>query len=442
MTNLWSLLCPKDTPVGLKPIYPMASVNQDITLYEGELEMEQETVRLSGKGVVQFQWLPRPGLRFFFDPSPENEHKPLLKDCTLHLLERNGHAKASVFGYDTAIDKGVYKVRGEVRDHEVGQNQDVTSILFHVVNFIDCIGSRVRTEEGWKTWSGRSVIEAGEWRITLDKIEEFSQTFEELEATGGFAITHVGKLERSDGNQFHPKEAEVLFEALFRYLSFCRGAWVAPVLPVGFAENGDRVWEKWRGWKIEGWRKVRSGFNSQSVDGLVKGFPGFYKRWQDKNWTMPLLLSIHWYVEANMTSGGVEGSIILAQTAFELLGWTHLVEERQELDKNGYEKLPAMEKLRRLLSICGIPAAEPSSLSRLNDAAKAQGNVWNDGPQAITEVRNALVHSNPAKSKKVFDEDRRIVHEVWNLSLWYLELILLRTFDYKGEYSSRVAADH
>jgi hypothetical protein len=138
----------------------------------------------------------------------------------------------------------------------------------------------------------------------------------------------------------------------------------------------------------------------------------------------------------------VEGSIILAQSAFELLGWTHLVEEKLALSDKGYENLAAMDKLRLLLSICGIPAAIPASLPRLSAAAKAKENQWKDGPQAITEVRNALVHSNPAKRKKMFNVRHMIVFEAWNLSLWYLELIMLKTFNYNANYSSRVAADH
>src|SRR5262245_42763446 len=89
-------LLPEDMPVGLKPIYPMASVKQEIILYEGDVELEQGTKRLSGKGVVQFRWLPRPGLQFSSDLSPKNQQRPELEDGTLHLLGINWHAKVSV----------------------------------------------------------------------------------------------------------------------------------------------------------------------------------------------------------------------------------------------------------------------------------------------------------------------------------------------------------
>jgi hypothetical protein len=439
MANPQNPFVPEDTPVGLKAIYPMASVNQSVKLYVGDLELEQGTKRLSGKGVVQFEWLPRPGLRFSLALASKNQHQPQLENGILHMLGINWHAKVSVLGYAVFSGKRRHNVTGSVDDFELGQGQNVAAILFHVTNFKNYFGLRVRDDEGTKTSPSRAVIEAGEWRITLDGIEESKRIFDELKDIGGFAITHVGKLERLDGKKFAAKTSEKVFDALFRYLSFCRGAWVAPILAVGFDENGDRVWEKWRGWKMERWKNVHNWFNDHSEEGLSKGFAGFYRLWQDEKWKEPLLLSNHWYVEANMSAGGVEGSIILAQSAFELLGWTHFVEEKMALSEKGYEGLSAMDKIRLLLSISGIPSIIPSSLSKLTAAAKAKENQWKDGPQAITEVRNALVHSNPTKRRKVFDEHHALVHESWRLSLWYLELILLKTFNYEGKYSNRTA---
>jgi hypothetical protein len=432
-------LLPDDMPVGIKPIYPMDTPNQPITLYTGTVELEQGTKKILGSGSVQYDWLPRPALRFALDLLPTNQQRPELEKCKLHLLEINWHADAAVFEYSASSKEGVSKVNGVVGEFELGQEQKVNHIIFHVPNFTNYRGQGVRDEKKRKTSTSRSVIEAGEWRITLDKIEDAKRLLDELDAIGGFAITHVGKLERRDGKNFAAKKSSHAFEVLFRYLSFCRGAWVAPILPVGFDEHGDRVWEQWRGWKIERWKKVDSWFNSHSDEGLSNGFPGFYEKWQDEKWKEPLLLSNHWYVEANMSAGGVEGSIILAQAAFELLGWTHLVDEKLALSDKGYEKLDAADKLRLLLTSCGIPAAIPTTLVKLTATARAKGNDWKDGPQALTEVRNALVHGNPARRKKIFDEHLALVHETWGLSLWYLELIILKLCGYKGNYSSRVA---
>ncbi|WP_041233024.1 hypothetical protein [Cylindrospermum stagnale] len=62
-----------------------------------------------------------------------------------------------------------------------------------------------------------------------------------------------------------------------------------------------------------------------------------------------------------------------------------------------------------------------------------------DGVQALTEIRNAIVHSNPKKRQKVLNRAFEEQREAYELGLWYLELILLNLFEYKGEYWNRIA---
>ena len=356
---------PADIPLCLRPVYETATVNHPITLYEGDISLEQESRTFTGSGRVLFEWLARPGLRFDVELPQDNMARLELASCTLHMLGTNRKATASVMGIAASSSKGVHEIKGMLEEFEVGRDEKLSFIIFHIVNFTDYLGRSVRDENRRKTWAGRSVIEVDPWRITLDKIEDAKKLFNELGAIGGYAITHVGKLERLDGKKFAAKLSAKVFEALFRYLSFCRGAWVAPILPIGFDENGDRTWERWRDWKIERWKHVPNWFNSHAEEGLSGGFPGFFERWQDENWTEALLLSNHWYVEANMSAGGVEGGIILAQSAIEVLGWTHLVAEKSALSEKGYEKLDAVDKLRLLMSIWGIPTSIPVSLPEL-----------------------------------------------------------------------------
>jgi len=439
MVNPAFSLIPEDMPVGITPIYRSTTVNRPIVLYDGPIELEQASHTLAGKGTVRFQWLPTPAVRFAVDLGPEDRRRVKLEPCKLHLLGLSWHAEAFVHEISDLFSTAVSPVAGAIAEFDRGKEQYAEHIVFHLSNFTDYLGRPVRNAEATSSWAGRSVWEAGEWQITIDKIHDSKRIFKRLRARGGFAITHVGKLQRSDRQRFAVTRAEHVFEALFQYLSFCRGAWIAPILPVGFDEHGDRVWDNWRGWKISGWRSVRNWFNSHSEEGLSKGFPGFYKRWTDEEWKEPFLLANHWYVEANMSAGGVEGSIILAQAGFELLGWTYLVESRSALSEKGYESLAAVDKLRLLLTMLQIPVDIPATLPTLAATAKAAGNNWEDGPQALTEIRNALVHGSPAKRRKVFDNHPDLVHEAWNLSLRYLELMILRLCDYNERYSNRVS---
>ncbi|MBD0266320.1 MAG: hypothetical protein ICV78_27460 [Tolypothrix sp. Co-bin9] len=137
-------------------------------------------------------------------------------------------------------------------------------------------------------------------------------------------------------------------------------------------------------------------------------------------------------------AGDVQGSIVLMQAAFEILAWTLLVEEKGIISQQGFEKLAAADQLRLLLSQCGVPLKIPDSLTELLKASKELN--WFDGAQALTEIRNAIVHPNPKKRQKYLNRPFPEQIDAYKLGLWYLELILLNLFEYKGEYFNRIAS--
>jgi hypothetical protein len=59
---------------------------------------------------------------------------------------------------------------------------------------------------------------------------------------------------------------------------------------------------------------------------------------------------------------------------------------------------------------------------------------WVDGPQAFVAVRNQIVH--PQKRKRI--RDGRAYYEALQLGKWYLEMVLLKSFGFKGQYSNRM----
>jgi hypothetical protein len=59
-----------------------------------------------------------------------------------------------------------------------------------------------------------------------------------------------------------------------------------------------------------------------------------------------------------------------------------------------------------------------------------------DGPKAITEVRNFIVH--PGKENKRLTGREIPYWEVLNLALWYLELVFLHLFGHEGVYANRL----
>jgi hypothetical protein len=164
---------------------------------------------------------------------------------------------------------------------------------------------------------------------------------------------------------------------------------------------------------------------------LSEAFPGFLALWEDTRWHTPLWKAIYWYLLANGSNS--DAALILAQTALELLAWTCCVEDRKMISADAFEPrgLSAADKLRLLASALELPLEIPSSLSALHGRP---GKKWQDAPDAITGTRNVLVHPH---AKVPVPEGA--YYEAANLSLWYLEMILLRLSGHRGKYSNRLA---
>jgi hypothetical protein len=96
----------------------------------------------------------------------------------------------------------------------------------------------------------------------------------------------------------------------------------------------------------------------------------------------------------------------------------------------GFEKLRDLdlrpERIRRLPGELTIPIQIPSSSERLLAATPP----WEDGPHAVTTIRNSVTHSYESSGSPP-------VFEAWQLAQSYLELALLRLFEFKGSYSNR-----
>jgi hypothetical protein len=218
-----------------------------------------------------------------------------------------------------------------------------------------------------------------------------------------------------------------------QFLSFARGAWTGVALPMGLDEGGEVCWRDFRNGLLDRWVGRISWADRHNMQVLRPAYSGFASKWADKYWRPVLQRAIYWYLRSNNSSAGVDGCIILTQAALEYLAWSYLVETDKSLSDRGFERLPAADRLRLLLSSLEIPLEIPHTLQTL--AAACRGLGW-DGPRAFTELRNDLVH--PARKKRPLGPGRPPYYEVWSLGQWYVELVLLRLMDFTGVYHERV----
>jgi hypothetical protein len=163
-------------------------------------------------------------------------------------------------------------------------------------------------------------------------------------------------------------------------------------------------------------------------------FPGFFSVWERSIWKVPLEEAIYWYLNANENPIAVpiDVGVILAQTALELLAWNYCVPDRKLVSPRAFGRggLSASDKIRLLLRSLDIPSAVPAECEEL---IKWQPQKIKDAPDAITLIRNALVHPSAERTRPEV-----ALRDAWTLSLWLIELAILRVCNYMGEYGNRV----
>ena len=55
----------------------------------------------------------------------------------------------------------------------------------------------------------------------------------------------------------------------------------------------------------------------------------------------------------------------------------------------------------------------------------------------FVQIRNAIIHSQVEKRKKLFNISPKVKYEAQQLGLWYIEISLLKILKFKGEYRNR-----
>ncbi len=133
----------------------------------------------------------------------------------------------------------------------------------------------------------------------------------------------------------------------------------------------------------------------------------------------------------------IEVRIPIVCSGLELLAWAVLQREDWLADEDARRRLGTAASVRLLLKWAGIPTDVPESLPMLAARLRRTGQPGWEGPEILFNLRNAMVHP-PRRIASPEWPGSEELFEAWLLGTWYLELSLLRIFDYEGEYWSRV----
>lgn len=322
---------------------------------------------------------------------------------------------------------------GPLGGYVVGETKAVRRVIFHLANFGPMTGAFI--SDGVNSWSGRVVLTAGPWVVTIDARSELRDILAKAGEHGGYAITHTCSLERRDGRLFAFARCQDLLTCLTWCLWFCRGSAPAVLVPVGFDPENRPRWTRWAVPHVDPvpdhhWQWFDE---ARGREQLAELFPLFVQRYSDPLWQRSLVLAIRNYADATVM-GTLQRNVILAQVGLESLAFTHLVKATQRLQPNQFTP-PVSQHIRRFLQDAGIPTAIPRTFYGLRGV---RANAPWDGPAAVAWLRNDIVHAN---RNRVDGRRWRVWYQGWQLAVWYLELAVLAVVGYEGTYRNRLSGN-
>ena len=422
-------------PPAITPKYQTGKVNQEILLYKGRMTLARGSGAVDGTGQLKWVWQPDPIVRFEWRPDPTPSFHPLPGDYDVRI---SGYQDSTGILVGSFVDSNRTLciwgfLTGPVREWQ--PDAKIAKLRFHVPNYHNYMGAPIAYPDG-RGCPGRLTFLTEDWRITLDQAEGWGHpsNFEGLHGRArleaGHAISHAGLLERADGAPFQWAESGSVLEVFRLFLSFVLGRWTAPILLVG-TDTGGKEASQWEAARVDrcndrySWLPQYPHSGQPDMTKAWQGFSALAEAWNDR-----LAVCLEWCLQASRTDVPATG-IVFAQAALELLFYLVIVEPATL--RNVENKLVFSDTLRLLLHHCKIGSDIPGGLVNLMAVAK-KSNL-SDGPHAINEVRNSIMHGS--KVEKLIKSDTLVLNDIRQLGLWYIELILLYQMGYGGQIVDR-----
>jgi len=431
----------KDVPEIIQSSIEMIEANCPIQIFSGNYLIRNEKGDLNVNGEIIFNWVASSGSHFF---GTINADTQIADSFSISHDKIQIIVDGLVFGDGNVNNKTIgTNISGtEIKGRLLGQacfgdkSVAVEKLVFTIPNFRDFHGTVVKskTEANFSTLSNRLTLENDFCIINIDKCKDFKNRIQSLEEKGGFNILYNCELVPKKGSVKLEDSAEI-FHCLSTFLTFLNGRRTSAFFIQGVYE--ERVlWCDYTDYLVDSYKYVQTWPQKTSVIGISKLWEQFSTLWKDSNNKNFFISAIHWYVEANANSGFTEGSIIMTQTALELLYNWWIIESKKMIVGKDSENINAANKIRLLLSQLDISHSVPLAFTHLQQFVDENENIT-DAPEAIVQIRNAIVHSQHEKRKKLDSIHYMAKHEALQLSIWYIEMTLLKILDFDEKYFNR-----
>lgn len=291
------------------------------------------------------------------------------------------------------------RIWGSVYHFENKRSSSCVSFRWCYFNAPKIFGDGVR--RGRNVATDRLVFQAGGYQVKLENVAGFQPQKRHRK------ISHICELTRQDGEPITAEAAIDEIRLFSRFVSFFAGCQHAPF----FIEGLDGVAIRYEFHSV-GHEKSLVGVSSWKPDFKDRDLVSLWPKFRAKCYESPdrydvLNTVIHWYLEANMNSGLLEGAVLLGFTGLELLSKEIVGKElgNQEIVEDFLTRLHISIKLR---------------------------------PEEISLTRNYLTHYKTEERRRRYTsltfEEKFFRLEI---ILHILELAILYWLGYEGHYKDR-----
>lgn len=437
----------KDFPEIIPDVIKMTEANSVIDIHEGAYTIENEGYLFKINGKITYNWLPHQGIRFYGRViSNKDKARHIQETIQPYLVSTNSfYLNEGIITHSTINSpSGSVTINGIVNKLTTTGELDipVEKLRFTIPNLKKFIGSPVKiaTPTSNRVMLNHFEFEDDEYKIIIDKCPDFDERKKKLDNKGGFITLYNGELKYKKGDIYYKHVQDVLY-CLDTFLSFINGRRTATLFIQGLV-NDTVIWTDYGSNRIDPHKHVQTWAKISSSEEFNKLWKHFRFIWQQKLDDKNFLIScIHWYVEANSNSAYTEGSIILAQTALELIFNWWIVEKKKIILGRDSVNMSASNKIRLILSQLNLSSNIPHALKHLQSTEKIIGGTFFDAPESIVFIRNAIVHSQESKRQKFNSMDSMAINEALDVYIWYIELALLCILDYDSDYFNRCSKE-
>lgn len=415
-----------DFPEALKTRYSQTKISEPIVIENGDVELSLESKVYKGTGAVLLNWFPYPRVEIEFNC----KNMYLDFDTNLGFIKVNGLLyDGKLYLIETGTDFHRFIFRAEI-PKSLPQRKKVKEVKFHLVNAPQINGKPIKNPT--KMWAGRLEYTSGRKLVTIDIIDDF-KLVSRNEKEGGYLITHIGRIKNINGSLFDFSKVSDILNQVGWYFSFLKGGDCFPSL-ISILNEDDMLFNYHICWKSSPFRNKINWLPKQDLRSLKFVWKSITKK-LNKADSKTIKVILSWYFRANDEDYS-ESRIVFAQITLVMLA-NYLY----PLSLSSGKKEPSINAIRRLVSnlLPNLDTKFPKNLKHLLKAQKIF--LWQDYMQSITSLRNWIEHPTGKNIEKLKRISPMARYELSILSLWLLEVCLLKWLEYpeKSSYLSRIS---